>query len=179
MSHVRTPATIEEVPEASRPVLETIAKRLGCVSSVFRVLSNSPAALASYTELQGALGRGKLPPATRERIALAMAEVNGCDYCLAAHTYFGRTFARLDDAEIAAARGGSSTDAKAAAALAFVKALAEKRGSVTPVEVEAVQAAAYSDAEVVEIVALNTLTNYLNRALDTAVDFPVVDRLAA
>ena len=42
--------------------------------------------------------------------------------------------------------------------------------------------AGYSDAQVVEIiahVALNTLTNYLNEALGTTVDFPAVSSDAA
>jgi alkylhydroperoxidase family enzyme len=43
--------------------------------------------------------------------------------------------------------------------------------------VQAVKAAGYTDAQVVEIVAhvaLNTLTNYVNEVLGTEIDFPVV-----
>ena len=87
MSRIPTPATIEEAPEASRPILETIQKQIGSVPNIFRLVSNSPAALTGLTSLQGALGKGKLPPATRERIALAMAEANGCDYCLSARDH--------------------------------------------------------------------------------------------
>ncbi|XUR32168.1 Carboxymuconolactone decarboxylase family protein (plasmid) [Rhizobium leguminosarum bv. trifolii] len=99
MSRIPTPATIEEAPEASRPVLETIQKQIGSVQNIFRLVSNSPAALTGLTSLQGALDMGKLPPATRERIALAMAEANGCDYCLSAHTFTGTKFAKLDEAK--------------------------------------------------------------------------------
>lgn len=182
MSYIPTPATIEDAPEASRPILEGVQKQLGRVPNIFRLVSNSPAALGGWTSLQGALGKGKLPPATRERIALAMAEVNGCDYCLSAHTFTGSKFAKLDDSEIAANRRGSSNDPKAAAAVEFAKALAVTRGAVGPQAIEAVRAAGYSDAEILEIiahVALNTFTNYVNESLGTEIDFPRIDSVAA
>lgn len=182
MSLIPTPATIDDAPEASRPILEAVQKQLGAVPNIFRLVSTSPVALNALAGLQGALGKGKLPVATRERLALTMAEANGCDYCLSAHTYTGARFAKLDDAEIAAARAGTSSDPKAAAAVAFARALTAARGSVAPFEVEKVRAAGYSDAEILEIiahVALNTFTNYVNEALGTEIDFPRVDRPAA
>lgn len=182
MSRVPTPATIEEAPEAARPTLEAVKKQLGSVPNIFRIVANSPAALDGYVGLNGALSKGKLAAPTRERIALAIAELNGCDYCLAAHSYLGKNLARLDDAEIMANRHGGSTDAKAAAAVRFAVAVATARGAVGDEAIDAVRAAGYGDAEIVEIiahVALNTLTNYVNETLGTAIDFPAVDRLAA
>ncbi len=182
MSRIPTPATINEAPEASRPILEAIQKQIGSPPNIFRLVSNSAAALTGLTSLQGALGKGKLPPATRERIALAMAEANGCDYCLSAHTFTGTKFAKLDESEIAANRSGTSNDPKAAAAVEFTRALTVARGSVAPAEIVKVRDAGYSDAEIVEIiahVALNTFTNYVNEALDTEIDFPRIDRAAA
>lgn len=182
MSRIPTPATIEDAPEASRPILETIQKQIGAVPNIFRLVSNSPAALTGLTSLQGALGKGRLSPATRERIALTMAEANGCDYCLSAHTFTGTKFAKLDQAEIAANRGGTSNDPKAAAAVEFARALTTARGAVSATEIAKVRTAGYSDSEIVEIiahVALNTFTNYVNEALDTEIDFPRIDRAAA
>ncbi len=111
-----------------------------------------------------------------------MAEANGCDYCLSAHTFTGTKFAKLDESEIAANRSGTSNDPKAAAAVEFTRALTVARGSVAPAEIVKVRDAGYSDAEIVEIiahVALNTFTNYVNEALDTEIDFPRIDRAAA
>ena len=137
----------------------------------------SPAALEGYLGLSGALGKGELPAATRERIALAVAEINGCAYCLSAHTYLGKNLAKLDDSEIAANRSGSSNDPKAAAAVAFAAKVTEQRGKVSAEDVAAVKAAGYSEAQVIEIVqhvALNTWTNYINEVAKTDIDFPVV-----
>src|SRR6187399_273789 len=110
MSRIGTPATVEAAPEASRPLLEAVGKQLGVVPNLFRMVSNSRAALEGYVGLLGALAKGALPAATHERIALAVAEANGCDYCVSAHTWLGRNVAKLDDAEMVANRRGNSND---------------------------------------------------------------------
>src|SRR5262245_16156382 len=119
MSRIPTPATIDAAPAAARPLLEAVEKRFGVRPNLFRLVSNSPAALAGYVALSGALAKGALPAATHERIALVVAEINGCGYCLSAHAYLGRKIAGLDDAEIDANRGGRSHDPRADAAVRF------------------------------------------------------------
>jgi uncharacterized peroxidase-related enzyme len=177
MSRIPTPASIEAAPAASQPMLEAVKKQLGLAPNMFRLIANSPAALEGYLGLNSALGKGQIDLKMRERIALAVAERNSCDYCLSAHTYLGKNLAKLDDAEIDANRDGSSSDVKAAAAVRFAVKVVQERGHVSAADVEAVKAAGYSDAQVVEIVlhvALNTLTNYVNVVAATDIDFPVV-----
>ena len=182
MPRLPTPASIEASPAAARPLLHAVEKQLGVVPNLFRVVGNSPAALEGYLGLNGALGKGELEAATRERIALAVAEVNGCDYCLSAHTYLGKNLAKLSEAEIAANRDGMSSDSKADAAVRFAVKLVKTRGHVSDTDVQAVKKAGYNDAQVIEIVlhvALNTLTNYVNEVAKTEIDFPVVTAKAA
>ena len=182
MSRIPTPATINDAPSASQPLLEGVQKSLGSVPNLFRLVANSPAGLEGYLGLSGALGKGKLDPATRERIALAIAEINGCGYCLAAHTYLGANIAKLTETEITANRRGGSTDVKADVAVRFAVEIVRERGQVDADAVEAVRNAGYSDAEIVEIVAhvaLNTLTNYMNEVFGTEIDFPQADKLVA
>jgi len=177
MSRIPTPATIEAAPAASRPLLETVKTQLGSVPNLFRMVAVSPAALEGYVGMFAALGKGALPAATRERIALAVADFNGCGYCLSAHTYLGKHLAKLDDAELLANRRGTSHDPKAAAAVRFAISVARQRGHVGEDELRAVRAAGYTDAEVIEIVqhvALNVWTNYINNVANTDIDFPVV-----
>jgi len=181
MNRITIPAT-ELTPAASRPLLEAVNKQLGVVPNLMKVLSNSPAALGGYLSLNGAISKGALGAKTGERIALAIAEINRCGYCLAAHTYLGKNVAKLDDAEIAANRGGTSNDSKADAAVRFAVKVAQARGHVSDDDVRAVNDAGYSDAEVMEIVvhvALNTLTNYVNQVAQTEIDFPAVELLRA
>ena len=177
MSRIPTPATIDAAPAASRPLLEAVKKQFGVVPNLFRLVASSPAALESYLGLFGSLSKGALPAPTRERIALAVAEFNGCSYCLSAHTYFGKNLAKLDDAEITANRNGASNDPKADAAVRFAVKVARERGHVGDADVSAVKAAGYDDAQVIEIVlhvALNIWTNYINEVAKTDLDFPVV-----
>ena len=182
MSRIPTPASIEAAPAAARPALEAAKKQLGSVPNLFRVIANSPAALEGYLGLNAALSKGKLDAKTRERIALAVAEVNGCGYCLSAHTYLGKNLAKLDDAEITANRHGSSNDPRAAAAVRFAVQVVQARGHVADAALAAVRAAGLDDAEIIEVVlhvALNTLTNYVNEVAGTEIDFPVVALSAA
>ena len=177
MSLIPIPATISDAPAASRPLLEAVKKQLGVAPNLFRLVSHSPAALQGYLGLSGALSKGALPTATRERIALAIAEINGCDYCLSAHAYLGKNLAKLDDAEIAANRNGVSNDPKADAAVRFAAKVARERGHVSEDDVRALKLAGYDDAQLIEIVlhvALNTWTNYINEIAKTEIDFPIV-----
>ena len=182
MSRLSTPANISDAPASSQPMLQAVKKQLGIVPNLFRLVAGSPAALEAYLGMSGALGKGALPAQTRERVALAVAEINGCDYCLSAHTYLGKNLAKLDDAEIAANRNGTSNDAKADAAVRFAAKVVRTRGHVAEEDVRAVKVAGYSDAQVIEIVmhvALNTWTNYINEVAKTEIDFPVVSAAKA
>jgi uncharacterized peroxidase-related enzyme len=180
MSRLAIP-TRDTAPTAAQPLLDAVEAQLGVVPNLFRLVGNSPAALEGFLGLHGALGR-TLDLKTRNRIALATAEVNGCDYCLSAHTYLGANLAKLDEAEMAANRRGHSSDAKADAALVFARKVAESRGQVTDGDIAAVKLAGYTDAQIVEVVAnvaLNVLTNFMNNVADTDIDFPVVRAQAA
>jgi uncharacterized peroxidase-related enzyme len=166
----------DTAPEASRPLLDAVKSQLGVVPNLFRLIANSPKVLEGFLGLNAAVGK-TLDVKTRERIALAVAEINGCDYCLSAHTYLGSNMARLDDSEISLAREGRSADMRANAAVSFAAKVARTRGRVEDADLAAVKAAGFSDAEIVEIVAVvaeNFFTNILNNVAETEIDFPVV-----
>lgn len=161
----------------ARSLLDAVQSALGMVPNFIRVLANSPAALNAFLGLHGIAGAGALDPKTRERIALAVAEQNACQYCVSAHTAIGRKVG-LDNQEMLANRMGRSSDAKAEAALTFARALVEQTGQVNKAEFDAVRAAGHSDGEVVEIithVALNIFTNLLGKATQVEIDFPKID----
>jgi len=92
---------VDTASEASNPLFAAVKKQLGVVPNLMKLVGHSPAALEGYLSLNGALAKGKLDAKLRESIALAVAEYNGCDYCLSAHDYLGRNVAKLD--------GGKST----------------------------------------------------------------------
>ena len=164
----------------AKELLDGVQQQLGIVPNFIRALANSPHALSAFLGFYGPLGGAALDKATQERIALVVAEENGCQYCVSAHTAIGRR-AGLSNEEMLLNRQGESGNAKAAAAVAFAKALNEHRGEVTNLEFEAARAAGFSDGEIVEIiavVALNVFTNLLGKSTLIQIDFPEVPLLA-
>jgi uncharacterized peroxidase-related enzyme len=175
MSRLAIPAR-DDVPEASKPILDAVHKQLGVVPNMFRLIAQSPAALQGFAANNGALAKA-LDVKTRERIALAVAQVNACDYCLSAHTYLGLNLAKISPEEIALNRHGESGDAKANAAVSFAAKIVRERGRVSDADIRAVREAGFSDGAIVEILAVtaeNIFTNLLNIVADTDIDFPVV-----
>lgn len=160
----------------AKDLLAAVAAKFGSTPNLFKVAARSPAALEGLLGLAGALGGGVLPGRTRESLALAVAEVNGCDYCLSAHALIGRGVG-LTDADIDGARAGRAADARTQAALSFARAVLAHRGKVGDAELDQARRAGLDDGALVEIVAqvaVNVFTNYLNSVADTDIDFPVL-----
>ncbi|MGS2810525.1 carboxymuconolactone decarboxylase family protein [Nocardia sp. MW-W600-9] len=158
-------------------LLAGVQKALGVTPNMTKAMVNSPAVLEAYLGFSSALAGGTLSAGDRERIALLVAEENGCDYCLSAHTYIGENVAELAQPEISAARHGQSADPKSAAALALAVAVVRARGGIEDADIKTAREAGLTDAEITEViaaVALNVFTNYLNKAIDTDIDWPVV-----
>ena len=175
MSRLSIPAR-DDAPAAAQPLLDAVHAQLGVVPNMFRLIANSPAALEGFLGLSSALKKS-LDLKTRNRIALAVAQVNGCDYCLSAHSYLATNLAKLSPEEIAHNRKGGSEDRKADAAVRFAAKVTQERGHVTEADIAAVRLAGHTDAQIVEIVAMvaeNSFTNFLNEVAKTDIDFPVV-----
>lgn len=167
--------------DETKVLLSEIHRAFGATPNMFRAVANSPAALRSMWGSFGALGGGVVSAQLGEQIAVAIADRNACNYCLAAHTALGRK-AGVSAADMTAAQAGNSSDPQTAAALRFALRLVDARGQVSDADVQALRAAGFDDAHIVEIiahVALNLFTNYVNVALDVPVDFPGVKLRAA
>jgi uncharacterized peroxidase-related enzyme len=175
MSRIAIPTRDEAHPD-TRPTLDNVNKLLGFVPNLHRLMSVNPNVLAGWASLQSSLAK-TLDVKTRDAIALAVSEANGCDYCLAAHSYVATNFAKIAPEEIARNRMGHSADPKRAAAATFAKALIEARGKVSDGQFQAIRDAGYADDDIVAIIALTAqflMTNFLNNAGGTAVDFPEI-----
>lgn len=165
-----------DTPAGSRALLDAVHGAFGATPNMFRAVANSPAALQAMWGFFGALGGGTIPAKLGEQIAVAVADRNACEYCLAAHTALGRK-AGASAAEMSAAQSGESADPATAAALRFALKLVEQRGQVAPEDIASLRSAGFDDGQVVEIlahVALNLFTNYVNVAFAVPVDFPGV-----
>jgi uncharacterized peroxidase-related enzyme len=158
-------------------LLTQVQKTLGSVPNMTKAMANSPALLKGYLALSAALSGGVIPAAVRERLAIATAEYNRCEYCLSAHTHIGANIAKIDAAELERARHAESSDPHIAALLALSDAIARGRGTVDDTALKNARTAGVTDAEIAEVVgnlALNILTNYFNILADVDNDWPVV-----
>jgi uncharacterized peroxidase-related enzyme len=166
----------EQVPAGSRQTLDAFSKNIGFTPNMMAAFAQSPIAFNAWAALLGALSKA-LDVKTRDSIGLAVSEVNGCDYCLTVHSFTAEHMARLPADEIILARKGQATDPKRDAAVRFARKVIETRGKVGDDDLKAVREAGYTEANVMEIVALvamYSLTNFFNNVFDPEKDFPAV-----
>jgi uncharacterized peroxidase-related enzyme len=171
----------ENATGRAKTLLDSVKAKLGMTPNMMRTMAMSPSVLEGYLNFAGALASGALDVKVRERIALAVAEANGCNYCLAAHSLLGKSVG-LSIAEITAARKGGSSDPRVAEAVGFAVELVRSRGAVDGAGLARLKSVGYTDGEIAEIVAnvaINLFTNYFNLVADTAIDFPPAAPLAS
>lgn len=169
----------QATPEVAA-VLQAVKAKLGRIPNLFLTLAKAPAALQAYLGAAEAVGTGRLSAKEREILALAVAQANGCDYCLAAHTAIGGMVG-LDSDTLETSRVGLPANRRWAALVTFARAVVRDRGHVSPLDLQAAREAGLDDADLLEVVAnvaVNVLTNYTNSVAGTAVDFPKAADLA-
>ena len=167
----------EQVPANSKPTLDAFTKNIGFTPNMMATFAQSPIAFA-WAALLGSLSKA-LDVKTRDSIGLAVSEVNGCDYCPTVHSFTAKHMAQLPADEIILARKGHASDPKRDAAVQFARKVIETRGKVSDADLKAVRDAGYTDANVMEIIALvamYSLTNFFNNVFDPEKDFPAVTR---
>lgn len=161
-------------------LLNAVKQALGATPNMFTTFANAPAAFEGYLSLNGALQGGALDPKFKEKLALTVAGLNGCDYCASAHTFLGSK-AGISDEELANNLHGKSSNPTCQAGLDFATKIVQNRGHVRESDINAVRDAGFSDERIIEIVAhvaLNTLTNYFNEVFKVEIDFPKVSSAA-
>jgi uncharacterized peroxidase-related enzyme len=159
---------------AIKELFDKTQKQLGRVPNLYRAMANAPAALEGYLNFRSALQSGQLNMKFREQLALLIAEDNGCEYCVSAHTFRGEKIG-LSTEELSANRQAHSADPKSAAALHFARLVVAHKGNVVDDDVIVVRAAGWSDGEISEIVAhvaLNIFSNYFSHVARPDIDFP-------
>ncbi|MBW8705367.1 Alkyl hydroperoxide reductase AhpD [Streptomyces sp. MBT84] len=173
MSRLTTPSP-DDTPEAAEAILDNISAQLGFVPNMFATLASNPTVLDVVMTLQGTLSR-VLDAKTRHTIALAVSQANGCDYCLAMHTYVSSELGGMSSDDIDLARAGSSIDPQRAAVARFAQQVVTSRGQVSDADLAAVRGAGYTDPQILAIVTVTVqflLTNFINNVNRTDIDIP-------
>ena len=155
--------------------MEEALNKLGFIPNMYSVMANSPGLLDTYIhgyELFRA--QSGFTPAEQEVVLLAISRENGCDYCVAAHSFLADRMSGVPAAVTDAIRDGAAIpDARLAALHDFARTMVAKRGLPSKADVAAFLAAGFSERHILEVVlaiSVKTLSNYANHLFHTPVD---------
>jgi AhpD family alkylhydroperoxidase len=173
--------TVTSAPEPSRDALNALEARVGKVLNIYGGMAHSPAVLNAYVAMNAAIAEhSSLDPATREAIALAVAAVNDCRYCQAAHTVVGRSTGLSDDQMLQIRADAIQGDDRLAAIVAVVREAAGNVGEVSEQTWQEALDAGWSDTELGDAfasVVANVFTNSFNHYAGTELDLPAAPDL--
>ncbi|MDI4636787.1 MULTISPECIES: carboxymuconolactone decarboxylase family protein [Halomonadaceae] len=162
--------TVESAPQEAKERLESTQKQMGFLPNLFAKMAEAPALLEAYQTLDGIYSRTSLTPAQQQVALLAISSVNGCSFCVAAHTG-GAQAAKVPEGDIAKLRElRNPDDPKLNAVARFAKHLVEARGWAEEVEMRAFLDAGFEKQQLLELViavSLKTLSNFTNHIAGT------------
>jgi len=171
-----SPLILKQADAATATTLHAVKNRIGMIPNLFSTFALAPAALNGYLAFTDALEKGRLNARQREVIALAVSQINSCQYCLSAHTMIGKGTG-MSDACTIDARKGKAKDPLENAIASFAVKISTQHGTLSEHELNAARNSGLDDALIVEIVAnvaCTILTNYTNNIARTDIDFPPV-----
>lgn len=175
-----TVPTRDDVSPANQAIFDNLKKALGTVPNLYATMALSEHALGNYLAFQNA--KSSITGKAREVVNLVTSQVNGCEYCLAAHTMIGKMNG-FTDAQVIEIRGGTAAfDAKFDALARLVKNMVVERGHVAQPLVEAFFAAGWTKENLIDVIAAvgdKIISNFLHSTTHIPVDFPAAPPLAA
>ncbi|MEP4050964.1 MAG: carboxymuconolactone decarboxylase family protein [Litorimonas sp.] len=165
--------TVETAPAAAKPRLEGAQKALGFVPNLYATMAEAPAMLEGYQTLAEIFGKSDLSATEQQVILMTNNVLNGCVYCMAAHTTLSQMQGVADE-DITALRDGTPfSDPKLEALRTFTTVINETRGWPQDADIQAFLAAGYTKQTVLEVIlgtSLKVLSNYTNHIAETDVD---------
>jgi AhpD family alkylhydroperoxidase len=178
MNTVNVP-TRDQVTPTNQALFDNLKKGLGMVPNLYATLAHSEHALGTYLTLQNA--KSSINGKAREVVNLVVSQVNGCEYCLAAHTVIGGMVGFTAEQIIEVRHGKASFDTKLDTLARLVKNIATERGHADPALVQAFFDAGWTKENLVDAIVVigdKTVTNYLHGTTKVPVDFPAAPALA-
>lgn len=171
--------TREQVAPETQEIFDALKKKVGMVPNLYATTANSSKALATMLNATETLAGGEFNAKEVEAIALAVAQVNGCGYCLSAHTAIAKMNGISED-DTLAIRNGVISDEKFKVLTDLAREITVNHGRPEQLFIDQFFAVGYSKAalaELIGLVSLNTFTNYVNNIANTKIDFPVAKDL--
>ena len=167
--------TIETAAGKAKALLEAAKKKLGFVPNMYGAMANEPALFEAYATTYDAFrAEAGFTPVEQEVIFLAISRANGCDYCMAAHSFVADKLSKVSTEITDAIRDGRPLpDAKLGALATFTAIMVTSRGRPTDADVSAFRTAGYSERNILGVIlaiSVKTLSNYSNHVFHTPVD---------
>jgi len=170
--------TRDQVSEHNQTISDNLNKAIGIVPNLYATMAYSENALGSYVTFQG--GKTTLRGKEKEAVNLIVSQVNGCIYCLSAHTVLGNMHGLTDDQVIEIRKGGASFDPKLDALVKLAKSITENHGHADNILVDNFFATGYNEGSLIDLIMLigdKTIMNYLHNLTNVPVDFPLAPEL--
>ena len=171
-----------ERPESLRQIVQ---QKFGFVPQLFEeLLRTNPAVAEAYLQAGAALQQGVLSPLEQQVVQLAIATHNTCHYCTAAHGTAALGMGLSPEAVDAILEGQLPDDERLALLVETTRQVIERRGWLSEDALQELEARGLNRAALYEIIALvgiKTITNYINHLAHTPVDEvfrPVTGRAA-
>lgn len=168
----------EQVSPANQVIFDKLKSAVGFVPNLFAIFAHAENGLGNYLALQN--GKTSLKAKEREVINLVVSQINGCVYCLSAHTAIGKMNGFTDEQILEIRRVAISFDPKLDALAKLVRSIVENRGHAEEQLIENFYTAGYNKGSLVEttiVIGDKTITNYLNALTDIPVDWPLAPEL--
>ncbi len=174
-----TVPTRDEVAPANQTIFDNLNKALGFVPNLYATIAYSDNGLTKYLAYQNA--KTTLSNKEKEAVNLIVSQVNGCVYCLSAHTVIGKmngfTVEQLLDI-----RREKAENPKLNALVKLAASITKKRGNADEVLVDDFYVQGYTNENLVDLilqVSDKTAMNYLHNLTQIPVDFPLAPSLEA
>lgn len=164
---------IATAPEASKPFMQKAKEAYGFEPNLLGNMATSPALLEAYMTIGGIFGKTDLSETERQIILMTNNRLNGCTYCMAAHTMISKMH-EVDVDVIEALRAGTAiADPKLEALRTFAAIINETRGLPSEAALSEFLAAGYTQQTVLEVIlgtSFKLMSNYTNHITKTVVD---------
>jgi alkylhydroperoxidase family enzyme len=165
--------TAASAPEPARPPLARLEQAIGFIPNLAGTIAGSPAAIAGFVGLQGALRGSALSPLEREVVGITVSRENASPYSMAAHSTFAAR-AGAEPGVVTALRDGEPLpDARLEALHAYTLAVLAARGHADDADTAALLDAGYTREHLLEVlaqVAYTTFANLVANVADTPLD---------
>lgn len=168
-----TTHTIESAPEASKPILQGAKDALQFVPNLYATMAEAPALLQGYTTLAGIFDKTSFSETERQIILMTNNRLNGCEYCMSAHTALAKMGGVSEDVIHALRTNSAIADPKLEALRKFAETINKSEGWPDYDDLESFYNAGYTQQHVLEVVlgtALKVMSNYTNHIAETELD---------